>query len=188
MNTVTFTIKPPTLQNILEVVLNNELMTLDWYNKLVHSRQPGIIRIKELFCFVAYSYGYTRAEIGPFIGSDTGTSVPYYYDKMKTCIKAYEEDSKKVNNIVESLIRYERYTVEAECNAMTDSLIHNLSTYASIRFFSPKADKAYLRDIKWKGKPLRDIKVYSSTQYQIVKLSTNSYQIISAHKEAGKAM
>lgn len=189
MNTVTFTIKPPTLQNILEVVLNNELMTLDWYNKLVHSYQPGIIRIKELFCFVAYNYGYTRAKIGPFIGSDTGNSVPYYYDKMKTCIKVYEEDSKKINNIVESLIGYERYTIEAEFNDMTDSLKSNLSTYASInRFFSPKADKVYLKDIKWKDKPLRDIKVYSSTEYQIVKLSTNSYQIISAHKEAGKAM
>lgn len=189
MNTVTFTIKPPTLQNILEVVLNTELMTLDWYNKSVHSHQPGIIRIKELFCFVAYSYGYTRAEIGPFIGSDTGTSVPYYYDKMKTCIKAYEEDSKKVNNIVEALIWYERYTVGAEFNAITDSLKSNLSTYASInRFIPPKADKAYLKDIKWKSKPLRDIKVYSSTEYQFVKLSTNSYQIIPAHKEAGKAM
>lgn len=189
MNTVTFTIKPPTLQNILEVVLNNELMTLDWYNQHIHSYQPGIIRIKELFCFVAYSYGYTRAEIGPFIGSDTGSSVPYYYGKMKTCIKAYEEDSKKVNNIVEHLIWYEWYTVEAEFNTISDSLKSNLSTYASTnRFFSPKANKVYLKDIKWKGEPLRDIKVYSSTEYQIVKLSTNSYQIISAYKEAGKAI
>ena len=189
MNTVTFTIKPPTLQNILEVVLNTELMTIDWYNQHIHSYQPGIIRIKEIFCFIAYSYGYTRSAIGPFIGSDTGSSVPYYYGKMKTCIKAYEADSKKVNTIVESLIGCERYTIEAEFNSLSDYLKSNLSAFASTnRFLSPKADKAYLNDIEWKGKPLRDIKVYSSTEYQIVKLNTNSYQVISAHKEAGKVM
>ncbi len=189
MNTVTFTIKPPTLQNILEVVLNTELMTLDWYNQHIHSYQPGIIRIKEIFCFIAYSYGYTRAVIGPFIGSDTGSSVPYYYGKMKTCIKAYKADSEKVNTIVKSLRWYERYTVEAEFNAITDSLKSNLSAFTSVNMLiSSKADKVYLNDIKWKDKPLRDIKVYSSTEYQIVKLNTNSYQVISAHKEAGKAM
>ena len=188
-NLVNFIIKPPLLQNILEVILDTQLRTIDWYNKNIKSRKLSVTHIKEVFCYIAYSYGYSRREIGKFIGSDTGSSVPYHYDKIRSCIITYEADSKMIEVIIQKLIRYERCTVNVNVDKINKNLVENLTSCISISTLCLPVDgDVYLEDIEWRDKPLRDISVYSSTEYQIVKLSTKFYKLVSAYKGAGKAM
>lgn len=153
MTQAIYQLKPPSLKEILRVILKqiNVYINEELYYQNIHSTQPTITCIKMYMSYIAYAYGYTRREIGPYIGSDNGSSVPYYAEKARVWFKAYwEKYDSNTREIVRALIDLESFEVDVHYES-TKHLLH------SDVFLYPKV-KVFVKDIKggpnW---PLRTI-------------------------------
>lgn len=109
---VIYTLKPPTIPEILGAVLKENRVSEDWYYQNLHTKQPLIIAIKGYVSYIAYAYGYSRRSIGSYIGSDSGSSVPYYAGKVKLWTQIYESDNHSMKAIVSELVKLESISVE----------------------------------------------------------------------------
>ena len=180
MSKVIFTIKPPEMESIVGSVCKVNHLTIDWYYDNFNTYQPGIIRLKELIAYIAYSYGYTRKQIGVYLGSDSGSSVPYYYNKMDLCVKAYSRDREILSEIIELLKNSERYAISYEHDNVDPlyTLFENIGIWSrGSRVLTPTVKEIYVRDIKWKAKPLRDLPL-DHERYKLEQIDTNLYKVI----------
>ena len=115
MSTLTIRIQPPTLNEILtEVCLSINQGFQEWYLDNIHTHQPMVITIKRWVCFIASGYGYTRKQIGPYIGSDTGTSVSYYREVISAWVKVYDKEKHTFEQLISRLRLKEKYNITYE--------------------------------------------------------------------------
>ena len=176
MTQAIYQLKPPSLKDILRVILKQIQIDEDWYYRNIHSTQPIITCIKMYMSYMAYAYGYKRREIGPYIGSDNGSSVPYYAEKASIWFKVYwKKYDPDVREIIRALINLESFEVDVHYES-TKHLLH------SDVFLYPKS-KVFVKDIKggpnW---PLRTIEASLSIvkDHVLVELPDNKgvYQLV----------
>ena len=171
-----FTIKAPSLQTIRNVILGEFRVDSDWYYTHIHTQQPLVIQIKRYISHLAYKYGYTRREIGPYIGSDSGTSVPYYYDKLQVWVNTYQRDNVHFQNIIRVLILQE--TVEVNITgvipSVSDIFGDCMPGYCGINL---KNDEVEIHDIKWHKEPLRDIHTVIKS-VELEKIGNHKYKVV----------
>ena len=151
MTQAIYQLKPPHLHQILRVILKQLYINEDWYYQNIHSTQPTITCIKRYMSYLAYAYGYKRREIGPYIGSDNGSSVSYYAEQARVWLKAYwKKYDSVVRKLVRDLIDLEYFEVDVHYE-YTKDVIHS-------QWFTHPEMKVLVKDIKggpnW---PLRTI-------------------------------
>lgn len=176
MTQAIYQLKPPSLKEILRVILKQIQVDEDWYYRNIHSTQPIITCIKMYMSYMAYAYGYKRREIGLYIGSDNGSSVPYYAEKARIWFKAYwKKYDSDVRGITRALINLESFEVDIHY----ESHKHLLNSEV---FVHPKM-KVIIKDIKggpnW---PLRTIETSLDIEkdHVLVELPDNKgvYQLV----------
>lgn len=152
MTQAIYQLKPPPLKDILRVIFKQLRIEEDWYYQNIHSTQPIITCIKMYMSYMAYAYGYTRREIGLYIGSDNGSSVPYYAEKARIWFKAYwKKYDSDVREIIRALINLESFEVKIEYES-PKHLLHSEGIFAH-----PKM-KVIIKDIRGgQNWPLRTI-------------------------------
>lgn len=171
---VIYTLKPPTIPEILGVVLKENRVSEDWYYQNLHTKQPLIIAIKGYVSYIAYAYGYSRRSIGSYIGSDSGSSVPYYAGKVKLWTQIYEADNHSMKAIVTELVKLESLSVETKY----DSPNKIISPYPVI----PSTNiKVYIKDItggsNWPLRPLYQA-FEMPKDYVLVNIYDGFYQLV----------
>ena len=171
---VIYTLKPPTLSDILGAVLKENMVSEDWYYQNLHTKQPLIVAIKGYVSYIAYAYGYSRRNIGPYIGSDNGSSVPYYAGKVKLWIQIYEADNYSMKVIVTELVRLESISVEIKYDSPR-KIISPCPVVPSTNL------KVYIKDIKGGSNwPLRHL--YQAFEmpkdYVLVNIYDGFYQLV----------
>lgn len=176
MTQAIYQLKPPPLKEILRVILKQLHIDEDWYYRNIHSTQPIVTCIKMYMSYMAYAYGYKRREIGLYIGSDTGSSVPYYTEKARIWFKAYwKKYESDVKEIIRALIDLEYFEVDVHYES-TKYTIHS-------ELFAHPQMEVFIKDIKggpnW---PLRTIEasVDIIKDHVLVELPDNKgvYQLV----------
>lgn len=180
-----FTIKAPSLQTIRNIILGEFRVDSDWYYTHVHTQQPLVIQIKGYISHLAYRYGYTRREIGPYIGSDNGNSVPYYHDKLQTWVNTYQRDRVHFQNITRVLILQETLEVNITVvlPSVSDIFGDCMPVYSGInlKVINLKTDEVEIQDIKWHKKPLRNIHTVIRS-VGLEKIGNHKYKVVYARR------
>lgn len=160
MATLIVKIQPPTLNEILaEVCCSLNLHLQEWYFENIHTHQPLVISIKRWISFIASGYGYTRKQIGPYIGSDGGTSVSYYRQTISTWVKVYDRDKHIFEQLVNQLRLKEKYMITYEDflhKEGSTSLLEDIFKYG----ISSLPEITYIKIYDIKGCTLRNLADY----------------------------
>lgn len=176
MTQATYQLKPPSLKEILMVILKQIQIDEDWYYRNIHSTQPIITCIKMYMSYMAYAYGYKRREIGLYIGSDNGSSVPYYAEKARIWFKAYwKKYDSDVREIIRALTALESLEVDIHYESPKHLLPNNIFLYPKV--------KVFVKDIKGgQNWPLRTIEASLDIEkdHVLVELPDNKgvYQLV----------